>query len=47
MEKKIEQIKNIIRRYFEADPWTGETSTTFDDNYTAQAAIDDIVNVLG
>lgn len=39
-EEIKEKIREVLRRYFEADPWTGEPSPDFDDSYTAQDAVD-------
>lgn len=41
-----EKIKPVLRRYFESDPWTGQPSSDFDDTYTAQEAVDEIVDIL-
>lgn len=41
-----EKIKPVLRRYFEADPWTGDPNEDFDATYTAQEAVDEIVNIL-
>lgn len=42
----IENIKGVIRKYFEIDPETEEESPDFDENFTAQDAIDEIVDIL-
>ena len=41
-----EKIKPVLRRYFEADPWTGDSNEDFDATYTAQEAVDAIVGIL-
>ena len=43
---KIEQIREILNRYFENDPITGEPNPEYDDMLTAQGAIDEIVEAL-
>lgn len=43
---RIEQIREILNRYFENDPWTDEPNPNYDDNYMPQDAIDDIVEIL-
>lgn len=40
------KIKNVLRRYFEADD-NGNDNKEFDDSYTAEAAIDDIHEIVG
>ena len=42
----VEKIKHVLRRYFESDPWTEEPNKDFDDTYTAQEAVDAIVDIL-
>ena len=42
----VEKIKHVLRRYFESDPWTEEPNKDFDDAYTAQEAVDAIVDIL-
>ena len=42
----VEKIKRVPRRYFESDPWTEEPNKEFDDTYTAQEALDAIVDIL-
>jgi hypothetical protein len=42
----IENIKGVIRKYFEIDPETEEPNPEFDDSFTAQDAIDEIVDIL-
>lgn len=41
-----EKIRPVLRRYYESDPWTGQPSKDFDDTYTAQEAVDAIVDIL-
>ena len=41
-----EKIKRVLRRYYESDPWTEEPNKEFDDTYTAQEALDAIVDIL-
>lgn len=41
-----EKIRPVMRRYYESDPWTGQPSKDFDDTYTAQEAVDAIVDIL-
>ena len=41
-----EKIKPVLRRYYESDPWTEEPNKEFDDAYTAQEALDAIVDIL-
>ena len=43
---KIERIKNVLRRYFEADD-NGEVSKTYDECFTASEAIDEIHEIVG
>jgi len=44
---KLEAIRNILRTYyFEADPWTGDVSDLYDENFSATDAIDAIVEIL-
>lgn len=45
-DDSIEEIKGVIRKYFEVDPETEEPSEEFDENFTAQEAIDEIVDIL-
>ncbi len=40
------KIKGVLRRYFETDD-SGNANKEFDDNYTAQNAIDDIHDIVG
>lgn len=40
------RIKAVLRRYFEVDD-DGEPNKEFDDDYTAQQAIDDIHDIVG
>ena len=46
MDDKIEQIKNILRRYFEVDD-NGNPNAKFDDTFTAAEAIDEIHTIVG
>ena len=41
-----EKIKPVLRRYYESDLWTEEPNKEFDDTYTAQEALDAIVDIL-
>ena len=43
---EIERIKNVLRKYFEADK-RGEVSTTYDEDNTAAEAIDKINEIVG
>lgn len=43
---KIEAIRNVLRNYFEVDPWTEEYTGLYDDMLTAQDAIEMIVEIL-
>ena len=43
---KIEKIKNVLRRYFETDD-NGEVSKTYDENFSAADAIDEIREIVG
>ena len=43
---KIEAIRNVLRTYFEADPWTGDYTGLYDEDLTAQGALDWIVEIL-
>ena len=45
-DNKLEAIRNVLRRYFEVDPWTEEYTGLYDDMLTAKDAIDEIVNIL-
>ena len=45
-KNKLEAIRNVLRTYFEADPWTEEYTGLYDDMLTAQDAIDMIVEIL-
>lgn len=41
-----EQIKQILRKYFEVDDH-GQPNEDYDDTYSAQDAIDDIHDIVG
>lgn len=43
---KLEAIRNVLRNYFEVDPWTGDYTGLYDENLTAQGALDWIVEIL-
>ena len=43
---KIERIKNVLRRYFEADD-NGEVSKTYDEHFSASDAINEIHKIVG
>lgn len=43
---KLEAIRNVLRTYFEVDPWTGDYTGLYDDMFTAQDALDQIVEIL-
>ena len=45
-DNKLEAIRNVLRRYFEVDPWTEEYTGLYDDMLTAQDAIEMIVEIL-
>ena len=46
LEAMLEAIRNVLRTYFEVDPWTEEHTELYDDTLTAQDAIDMIVDIL-
>lgn len=41
-----EQIKGVLRRYFEYDPETDEKNAEYDEDFSAQDAIDEIVRII-
>lgn len=41
-----DQIKDVLRRYFENDD-SGNKNEEFDESYAAQNAIDDIHSIVG
>lgn len=43
---KIELIKDVLRRYFECDD-AGNPNPGFDDDMTAQDAVDEIHEIVG
>lgn len=43
---KLEAIRNVLRTYFEVDPWTETYTGLYDDTLSAQDAIDMIVRLL-
>ena len=43
---EIERIKNVLRRYFEVDD-NGEVSKTYDENFAAADAINEIHEIVG
>ena len=43
---EIERIKNVLRRYFEADE-RGNVSKTYDETFSASDAIDEIREIVG
>lgn len=45
-DNKLEAIRNVLRRYFEVDPWTGDYTGLYDEDLTAQDAIEMIVEIL-
>ena len=45
-KNKIETIKNVLRRYFDYDD-NGNPTKEFDENFTAQDAIDEIHDIVG
>jgi len=45
-DNKLEAIRNVLRRYFEVDPWTEEYTGLYDEDLTAQDAIEMIVEIL-
>lgn len=45
-EQKIAAIKTLLNIYFEEDPFTREPSIIFDQNYTAEEALDEIIKIL-
>ena len=42
----IDNIKDVLKKYFEVDPETEEENPQFDENFTAQEALDEIVDIL-
>ena len=42
----IDNIKGVLKRYFEVDPETEEENPEFDETFTAQDAIDEIIDIL-
>lgn len=44
--KLVWNICDVLRKYFENDPWTGKPDSDYDDMLTAQEAIDQIVEIL-
>lgn len=44
--EKIEAIRNVLRTYFEVDPWTEKETGLFNDMFTADEALDEIVRIL-
>ena len=45
-DNKLEAIRNVLRTYFEVDPWTGDYTGLYDEDLTAQEAIEMIVEIL-
>jgi len=43
---KVEAIKDVLRKYFEWDPWSDAPSQTYSETYDPQSAIDDILVIL-
>ena len=44
--EKVFAIQDVLRKYFENDPWTGMPDPDYDDMLTPQDAIDEIVEIL-
>ena len=44
--EKFFAIKDVLRKYFENDPWTGMPDPNYDDMLSPQEAIDEIVEIL-
>ncbi len=42
----LERIKDVLRKYFEHDPWTGEPSPLYSETFEPQAAIDAILQII-
>lgn len=42
----IDNIKDVLKRYFEVDPETEEPNPEYDEDFTAQDALDEIVDIL-
>lgn len=40
------QIKGVLRRYFEYDPETDEKNAEYDEDFSAQDAIDEILRII-
>ena len=44
--EKVFAIQDVLRKYFENDPWTGMPDPNYDDMLSPQEAIDEIVEIL-
>ena len=42
----LERIKDVLRKYFEYDPWTGEPSPLYSETFEPQAALDAILQII-
>ena len=42
----LERIKDVLRKYFEYDPWTDEPSPLYSETFEPQAAIDAILQII-
>lgn len=45
-QEKIDRVKAILRKYFDTND-EGETNPEYDEDYSAQDAIDDIHDIVG
>ena len=42
----LERIKDVLRKYFEYDPWTDEPSPLYSETFEPQAALDAILQII-
>lgn len=45
-EKLINELKKVINRYYQYDPWSQKDNPDCDMDYSAEEAMDDIVDVI-
>ena len=45
-DEEIEEIKSVLRKYFEVDPETQEENSEYEEDFSAQDAIDEIVEII-
>lgn len=45
-DEEIEEIKGVLRKYFEVDPETQEENSEYEEDFSAQDAIDEIVEII-